>query len=134
MDVLMADMEDEFWIKKIYSQSKSELGSFNLFYSWENYLNGKGKFIVIKGMAFVRYDWSKKYRANVVYEIGTMKEERGNGYGAYIIRFVPPPVLLKCNADNNSGNKFYLSIGMKLSGTTETKNGKPQNIYTCVEW
>jgi hypothetical protein len=54
---------DRDWIEKIYKESKRELGSFNLFYSWDNYLKVKAilSFLVIRPFAFVRYGWMNKY-------------------------------------------------------------------------
>lgn len=133
---------DKEWIEAIYKQNRSELGSFNLFYSWDNYVEGKGnfKFLVIRPFAFVRYGWMKKYDAYVIQEIGVGRSERGKGFGAQLLQAVPTPLLLKCNCDNEVGNAFYKKMGMTLSGNTETKKGVKQNIWTlnkiespCVE-
>lgn len=124
---------DKEWIEKIYKQSRSELGSFNLFYSWDNYLEGKGnfEFLVIRPFAFVRWGWMNKYNANVIQEIGTLKEHRGKGYSAQLLKAVPTPLFLKCNCDNEAGNAFYSKMGMeKLPGFTSTKKGVQQNIWT----
>lgn len=128
----LAMFYDREWIEQIYKESKSELGSFNLFYSWDNFLEGKNnfKFHVIRPYAFVRWGWMPKYEANVIQEIGTLKEHRGKGYSAELLRFVPTPLLLKCNCDNEAGNAFYKKMGMELTGNTETKKGVKQNIWT----
>jgi GNAT superfamily N-acetyltransferase len=127
-----ATIEDKDWIEKIYKQNRKELGSFNLFYSWDNYIDGKGnfKFLVIRPYAFVRYGWMNKYDAYVIQEIGVDVTARGQGHGGMLLRSVPTPLLLKCNCDNETGNKFYERMGMKLSGSTETKKGIKQNIWT----
>lgn len=133
--VTIATVEDKDWIKQIYKESAKELGSFNLFYSWDDFVGGKrGKFIVVRPKAFIRYDWSTKYNSWLIHDVGTLKEFRGQGICRYLIKFVPAPVMLKCNQDNQGGNKFYENIGMKLTGTTETKNGVPQNVWQCVAW
>lgn len=123
---------DKEWIEAIYKQSKSELGSFNLFYSWDNYIAGKGnfKFLVIRPLAFVRYGWMQKYDAYVIQEIGVDKAARGQGNGGLLLKAVPTPLLLKCNQDNETGNAFYKKMGMTLSGETSTKKGVKQNIWT----
>ena len=37
--------------------------------------------------------------------------------------------MLKCNLDNEVGNKFYEKMGMTLAGKTQTKAGVKQNIW-----
>ena len=37
--------------------------------------------------------------------------------------------MLKCNADNDIGNAFYLAMGMTKVGKTQTKQGVKQNIW-----
>lgn len=100
--------------------------------SWKNYLQGKGYFMVIDGIGFVRYAWMKKYSAFVVHEIGVAEEFKGKGYGGALLNAVPIPILLKCNEDNETGNAFYNSMGMKCAGRTFTKKGVPQLIWTLA--
>jgi GNAT superfamily N-acetyltransferase len=123
---------DRDWIEKIYKESKRELGSFNLFYSWDNFLEGKNnfKFHVIRPFAFVRWGWMPKYESNVIQEIGVDVKARGQGFAGRLLNAVPTPLLLKCNQDNNAGNAFYKKMGMTLSASTETKKGVKQNIWT----
>lgn len=134
-DVTIATIEDKDWIKRIYAEAKEELGSFNLFYAWDDFVSGKkGKFIIVRPKAFIRYDYSNKYHSWVIHDIGVAKDYRGTGLAGYIIKFVPTPMLLKCNQSNTNGNLFYQRIGMKLSGTTFTRKGNPQNIWKCAAW
>ena len=37
--------------------------------------------------------------------------------------------MLKCNLENEIGNKFYFNMGMTLVGKTKTKQGVIQNIW-----
>lgn len=135
MIITKADINDEHFIKQIYKECNKELGSFNLFYVWDEYITqGKGNFDVIRPFAFVRWGYSKKYGAYVLNDIGVLKSARGSGYGEALLKFVPTPMVLKCNCDNQAGNEFYLRMGMIFGGTTKTKSGKPQNIWTCAAW
>lgn len=125
---------DENWIKEIYKAEKKHLGSFNLYQSWERYLEGFGNFNVVPTKAFIRYNWSPKYGAYVVQEIAVHNDCKRQGLANLLIRTVPLPIMLKCNKDNEVGNQFYLSIGMQCAGRTETKNGREQIIWTCAGW
>lgn len=127
-----AKPQDEPWLKKLYAKNKKEIGSFNLFMSWDNFIKGKRGhfFFVIPNVAFIRYHWMSKYQANVVQEIAVAEDHKGRGYGKELLDNVPLPVLLKCNADNDSGNAFYKAVGMRKSGQCATKKGVLQNIWT----
>lgn len=124
---------DEPWIKELYKEAKNEIGSFNLYNSWDNYFKFKTVFLVVPRKAFVRYSYSPTKHIVVLNEIAVKKTERGNGHGKALLKQMPKPFMLKCNQDNAVGNKFYQALGMKLTGTCATKNGRPQNIYLCVE-
>lgn len=139
--ILPANKKHAEAIKQIYKECKSELGSFNLYQCWDMYLAGQGneKFDVIVSwsaitVGFVRWCYSKKYGSYLVKDIGVLNKFRGEGLGLKLMQHVPVPVMLKCNANNETGNQFYESIGMKKSGTTQTKKGNPQIIWTCAEW
>lgn len=136
-------------LKQIYKECRAELGSFNLYQCWDHYLaqlnNEKfdvlestvtmlGKKRPLQAVGFVRWGWSPKYQSNVIKDIGVLRSEHGKGYGAVLARHVPCPVMLKCNEDNRQGNTFYENIGMRKAGRAFTKSGKPQTIWTCVEW
>lgn len=129
MEINKATSADAEWIKKLYAENKNEIGSFNLFYSWEDYLKGKGWFYTIEDKAFVRITYSSQKKMYVVQEIAVAKSARGQGLGAILMNAVPKPVMLKCNQDNTGGNSFYEKIGMTKAGTTATKKGNPQNIW-----
>lgn len=125
-----AKEEDAEWIKIVYKHCRKELGSFNLFYSWDNYIKSSvGKFRVIRGKGFVRYAWSTKYKSWILHDIGVMPEFRGSGIGLRLVKEVPLPMALKCNCDNKNGNEFYEAIGMENIGTTQTKKGVKQNVW-----
>jgi len=134
--VRLATSGDQEWISQVYKEAKKELGSFNLWQCWEKYLSGqsKEKFHVLSNKAgFVRWGYSKKYQSNIIQDIGVLKEYRGKGYAKLLVAVVPKPLMLKCNADNDEGNKFYARMGMSNAGATATKKGVAQIIWTCVE-
>ena len=131
MKVRAATKDDEPLIKKLHKQAKKEIGNFNLFWVWDKYLDktAKYKYVVIDETAFMRYGYSKKYKANVLYEIAVDSESKQQGAGRVLYNHLPKPLMLKCNLDNEIGNKFYLNMGMTLVGKTKTKQGVIQNIW-----
>lgn len=124
--IRVANKHDAQLIKEIHRQNQKELGSFNLFYVWDKYCQRKAnyKYLICDDCCFVRYGFSKAYNCNVVYEIGILKEAKGMGYGLKLMNAVQRPIILKCNIDNDTGNKFYEKIGMKKLGVVKSKNGK----------
>lgn len=135
-----ATSKDGEAIKAIYKECRAELGSFNLWNCWDNYLAGAHTeaFVVFedKGtvVSFIRWSWQNKWKCNVLKDFGTRANSRGKGYGKLLIQTIPPTVLLKCNADNKLGNAFYKGLGMSFSGTTRTMKGVKQNIWTINKW
>lgn len=132
MKVILATRSDEGLIKKIHKESNSELGSFNLFYSWDNFLKRKGtyKFYVVEGKAFMRYGYSPRMKCYTIKEIGVLKEFRGQGIADLFFNVAKSPLYLTCNIDNDAGNRFYKKMGMKLRGVKSSKNGKQQmNVW-----
>ncbi len=132
-----ATAKDAVMLKAVYKEAKKELGSFNLYQCWDFYLSGKNKdkFWIIDGIdGFVRWNWSKKFQANMVKDIAVLNTQRGYGYGAVLLKSVPLPVVLKCNVDNVLGNGFYDAMGMNLAGQTFTRKGVAQNIWTTNNW
>lgn len=139
--IISATKKHEAVIKQIYKECKSELGSFNLYQCWDKYLTNDSneRFHVITTwsvivIGFVRWNFSKKYGSYVVKDVGVLKEFRGKGVGKDLLQYVPTPVMLKCNEDNEDGNNFYESMGMVKAGMTATKAGKAQVIWTKSEW
>ena len=122
----LATKEDEPLIKQIHKECKDEIGSFNLYQIWDNYLSRKAKYkyLVYDDCAFVRFGKSRKYKMHTIYDIGVLKSHRGQGIGKKIIDKLPRPLILKCNCDNDAGNAFYKKIGMRLLGKVKSKNGK----------
>ena len=133
MNIRLATKEDESFIKKLHKQNSKDIGSFNLFWSWDKYLSreAKHKFYVIENMGFMRIGYSKKYNSYVLYEIAVDIECKQNGVGKRLYDKIPKPLMLKCNKDNDVGNKFYSKIGMTKTGTTKTSKGIEQNIWTA---
>ncbi len=129
--IRLAQAIDAVLLKKIYSESKDELGSFNLYQCWDFYLAGKNnEQYWVNQYGFVRWAPSKKYGANLIKDIGVLREYQGLLYGRQLLQSVPLPVVLKCNADNVNGNAFYKKMGMNQAGQTHTKKGRPQIIWT----
>lgn len=135
-----ATAQDAGMLKVLYKEAKKELGSFNLYQCWDFYLSGKNKdkFWVVGDIqsicGFVRWNWSKKFQANMVKDIAVLASMRGLGIGRELLQSVPLPIVLKCNADNFDGNFFYAKMGMVNSGTTQTRKGVSQNIWTINKW
>jgi ribosomal protein S18 acetylase RimI-like enzyme len=132
MKVRLATKDDECLIKKIHKESKKEIGGFNLFYSWDNFLKRKTKylFFVIDGSAFMRYGYSKMLKCYTIKEIGVLNEKKGKGYAKILFSHCKRPLYLTCNTDNETGNKFYEKMGMKLKGQRYTKNKKQKmNVW-----
>jgi GNAT superfamily N-acetyltransferase len=135
MILRQATNKDEDLIKQIHKESVKEIGNFNTFFIWTNYLKGKTtyKYYIIDDVAFLRFGFSKKYSANIVYDIAILKEHRGKGYGKKIISKLPRPIMLKCNSDNEAGNCFYESIGMKKYNVVRSKNNKKDmNVWVLL--
>ena len=131
MKVRKANKDDADFIKKIHKQYPQELGSFNLFWAWDDYISGKNntKYLIIDNAGFMRYGYSKKYNAYVLYEIGVDADSKQKGVGKALFKRLPRPLMLKCNKDNTPGNAFYKRMGMTKAGSTQTKKGVAQNIW-----
>ncbi len=130
-----ATADDEQFIKSVYKECRNELGSFDLYMCWQRFLNGKSKesYYVCPTKGFIRFGYSQKYNSFIVHDIGVLATARGQGVGRGLLKRVPLPFILKCNADNAGGNAFYASLAMDCIGTTETRLGKKQNIWKlCV--
>jgi ribosomal protein S18 acetylase RimI-like enzyme len=131
-------------IKQLYKQEKEHIGSFNLYKTWDNYFDLKFAnkisyyFLVVLDancyhdsnvLAFVRVGNSKKLGCWTVYEIAVSESHKRKGIARFILDSLPKPLALKCNDDNEAGNKFYERIGMTKVGKTKTRKGIPQNIW-----
>lgn len=141
-----AKRKDADFIKEIYKKEKEHLGSFNLYQCWDNYLTKKSKEkfwvvyvenvtpidynVQIDLTGFVRFGWSKKYNSYILQDIGINEKYKRKGVGRFILEKLPKPLVLKCNVTNTTGNSFYKSIGMTLNGTTQTKKGVKQNVWS----
>jgi hypothetical protein len=125
-EIRLATEKDEGLIRKIHKESSKQIGSFNLFYIWDNYISRKNKYkyYVIDGVGFVRHGYSKKLKCYTVKEFGVLNEYKGKGYAEKLFNHCKRPIYLTCNIDNDRGNAFYKKIGMKLKGVKTSKNGK----------
>lgn len=126
MKIRRAKKEDEDLIKAIHKEAKNEIGSFNLFKSWDNYLARETPYLfyVISEAAFMRYGFSKQKKCFTIKEIGVLKEKQGQGYAEALFNHCKRPLYLTCNVDNERGNRFYEKMGMKLKSQKLTKNKK----------
>lgn len=133
MNIRLANANDKDFIKKLHKQSSKHIGNFNLFWTWDKYISGeaKHKFYVIDDMGFMRIGYSKKYNSYVLYEIAVDIDCKQKGVGKKLYDKIPKPLMLKCNKDNDAGNKFYSKMGMTKAGTTKTSKGVEQNIWTA---
>ena len=131
MKVRKATKDDAEYIKKLHKQHKKHIGGFNLFWVWDKYIDGtaKHKYVIIENAGFMRYGYSKKYSAYVLYEIAVDTDCKQKGVGTILFNELPKPTMLKCNTDNDIGNAFYKKMGMTKVGVTSTKAGQKQNIW-----
>jgi hypothetical protein len=123
---------DELFIRQVYKDCKNEIGSFNLYNCWDDYLIQKTpyKFYVLENIGMIRFGFSKKINAFVVKDFGIVSEKQRCGYGQLFFQNLPRPVYLTCNTDNEKGNSFYKKMGMKFIGTKLSKNKKKKmNIW-----
>jgi hypothetical protein len=126
MKFRLANKGDEDFIKLIYKDCKKEIGSFNLYNCWYDYLKNKTpyKFYILEGIGMMRYGFSKKLNCYTIKEIGILKIHQGKGYGNIFFKYISNPLYVTCNFDNINGNKFYEKIGMKKIGQKPSKNKK----------
>ena len=131
MNIRKAVESDKEFIKKLYKQSSKHIGSFNLYWSWDKYIDGTAKhvFYVAEQAGFMRYGYSKKYNAYVLHEIAVDNDTKQKGVGRMLFDKIPRPLMLKCNQDNDTGNAFYYKMGMTKAGKTQTNAGVYQNIW-----
>jgi ribosomal protein S18 acetylase RimI-like enzyme len=64
---------------------------------------------------------------NVVYDLAVTREAQGRGVGRALLYAVPCPIRLKCTADNERANRFYVGAGMTFGGQEDGK--RPLNVY-----
>jgi hypothetical protein len=132
MKLRLANKQDEEFIKLIYKDCKKEIGSFNLYNCWDDYLKNKTpyKFYVLDEIGMMRYGFSKKLNSFTIKDIGILKLHQGKGYGNIFFKNTCSPLYLTCNFDNINGNKFYEKMGMKKIGQKTSKNKKQvMNIW-----
>lgn len=132
MIIRKAIKSDEELIKLIHKEAKKELGSHNLFQSWDRYLSRESpySYYVIEGKAFMRYGYSSRLKCYTIKEIGVLNQFKGLGLAQKLMNFAKRPLYLTCNTDNLAGNNFYQKIGMKNKGLKNSKNGLFQmNIW-----
>lgn len=131
MKVRAATIDDREFIKSLYKINAKEIGDFNLFWVWDKYLDGtsKHKYAVIDDCGFMRYGYSKKYSAYVLYEIAVVPDTKQKGVGRLFYNHLPKPLMLKCNQSNEIGNKFYEAMGMTKVGVEQNKKGLKKNIW-----
>ena len=108
MNIRLAKIEDVDFIKKLHKQSSKQIGGFNLFWVWDKYIKKEAK---------------HKY---VIIEDTDCKQK---GVGKALYNYIPKPIMLKCNQDNEAGNLFYNNMGMTKAGKTKTLAGVNQNIW-----
>jgi len=131
MNIRKAIRSDKDYIKKLHKQHAKHIGSFNLYQVWDKYLTEKTNYVyvIIDNMGFMRYGYSKKYNSYVLHEIAVDNECKQIGVGRMLYDYLPKPIMIKCNKDNEIGNKFYLKMNMTKAGVTKTKKGVEQNIW-----
>ena len=138
VNIRSAVASDKEALKQIYKECRDELGSFDLYMCWQKYIKGESKerYLVAydkEVLGIIRFGYSRKYKVNVVHDIGVLKKARGKKIGQLLLKTAPTPYLLKCNEDNEGGNNFYKMVGLRCAGKTFTKSRRPQIIWTCAE-
>lgn len=132
MKLRLATENDRDFIELIYKQNPKEIGSFNLFWSWDDYLAGKSpyKYYVLEDVGMMRFGYSKQLKCYTIKEIGILESEKGKGKAAMFFENIPKPLYLTCNENNIAANKFYKKVGMRFAGKKKTKNkGTIMNIW-----
>jgi ribosomal protein S18 acetylase RimI-like enzyme len=135
INIKLAEKSDVDFIKILHKESKNEIGSFNLFYSWDDYLAKKTPYnfyIFYDGdekVGFMRFGLSKQLKCYVVKEIAIASKFKGMGYGKKFIQKMPRPIYLTCNEDNVVGNAFYKAAGFTGIGKKMLKNKKWVNVW-----
>ena len=126
-----ATRADADLLKELYKQAKDHIGSFNLYQVWDKYLTSSTnyKYLICEDKGFVRYGFSKKYSSWIIHEIAVLDDFKRHGIARHIVENLPRPLMLKCNCDNEIGNRFYEKIGMTKVGKTKTRKGVEQNIW-----
>lgn len=66
---------------------------------------------------------------NTIYDVGVEKSHLGAGVGKALILRVPRPRQLKAVEDNWRSHKFYLSAGMAVAGTAQSRRGRKLLIF-----
>ncbi len=64
-----------------------------------------------------------------IYELCVDESWHGKGVGRALLYAVPCPIRLKCPADLNASNRFYVGAGMLLD-SVDTRKKRALNIYT----
>ena len=131
MNIRLATIDDVDFMKKLHKENSKQIGDFNVFRVWDKYISktAKHRYVVIDEKGFMRYGYSKKYKAYVLFEIAVDTECKQKGVGKVLFDYLPKPLMLKCNQDNEAGNKFYAKMGMSKVGKTKTSAGVEQNIW-----
>jgi GNAT superfamily N-acetyltransferase len=141
VNLKLATISDRGWIYQLYSKNKGEIGAFNAFFAWSNYIKGErleySKFICYEQKGFVRCGYSKTLGAFLIHEIVVGEEFRREGIAAVLFTFVKQTaeaqgkkLTLKCHMTNAGANKFYSRMGMKISGESATGKGVKQFVWT----
>lgn len=131
MNIRLATIDDVDFMKKLHKENSKHIGDFNVFRVWDKYISktAKHRYVVIDEKGFMRYGYSKKYNAYVLFEIAVETECKQKGIGKVLFDYLPRPLMLKCNQANEAGNKFYAKMGMTKAGKRKTTTGIEQNIW-----
>lgn len=141
VNLRFATLADKGWIYQLYSKNKGEIGAFNAFFAWTNYVAGKrleySKFLCYEQKGFVRYGYSKAIDSFIIHEIVVNSEFRREGIAAILFNQVKQTaaaegkkLTLKCHITNTGANNFYNRMGMKVCGESATGKGVKQFVWT----
>ncbi len=120
--------EDKAWIEPLFNLNKAILGPFSV--AWFRYWssqNPRDKWVKIQGIAFAHF-LEKKEDGSTLYEIAVNPEQKRKGHGRALIEYIPKPILLKTDFDNEESNQFYRALGFRLLGRKPGKK-KTFNVW-----
>lgn len=128
--IVPATQADATWLRAVYNAERAVLWDFDP--TWFRYWkanNPRARWVVVREFAFAHY-LIKRDGSRTLYEIAVTVPARRKGIGRALLEHVGHPVNLKTDADNAVANAFYRSLGLLLTGQTNSRDGNRKlNVY-----